>query len=112
MVADAMIQLGCELPEQICFFYRQMNGLKVEDPSFDILPIQELEVDESKTIHFATADGDRRICFDCSRLNEAGQWDIIDATSGYRITLTMASFWSNKIWKWIDRRRAFWVGEH
>ena len=72
-------RLGHHLPDQVRAFYSQWNGLTIDDPPFDIMPVENLSLDDQLRIHFATADGTHRICFDCSRLNEAEQWDIIDA---------------------------------
>ena len=104
-------RIGHKFPDQVRAFYSQHNGLTVYDPPFRILPLNDLSVDDQSRMHFATADDVNRICFDCSRLNEAKQWDIIDPETGSRITFTMSSFWTNKMWKWIDRRLAFWRGE-
>ncbi|MDP9372305.1 MAG: hypothetical protein M3Q65_07575 [Chloroflexota bacterium] len=38
--------------------------------------------------------------------NEAGQWDIVALPGGFRVTLTMASFWPSNPWAWIDKGRA------
>ena len=103
--------IGHKFPAQVRAFYSQHNGLTVDDPPFRILPLNDLSVDDQSRMHFATAGDVNRICFDCSRLNEAEQWDIIDFRTGRRITFTMSSFWTNKMWKWIDRRLAFWRGE-
>jgi hypothetical protein len=40
----------------------------------------------------------------------SNQWDIV-ASNGYRITFTMASFWTTKIWAWVEKRRAIWQDE-
>lgn len=100
-----------KFPDPVRAFYAQHNGLSVDDPPFEIRPLDNLYVDNQSRIHFATADKANRIGFECSCLNEAGQWDIINLETGDRITFTMASFWTNKIWKWIDRRLAFWDDE-
>ena len=104
-------RLGCRLPDQVRTFYLQHNGLSVDNPRFEILSMSDLILDNRLLIHFATADGTARICFDCSRYNEAGQWDIVESETGTRITYTMGSFWTIKMWKWIDRRVRFWQGE-
>ena len=104
-------RIGHEFPDQVRAFYKRYNGLTVDDPEFVILSVNELIADSQSRIHFATANGNCQICFDCSHLNEAEQWDIIELETGGRITFTMASFWTNKIWKWIDQRLAFWRGE-
>jgi len=50
-----------------------------------------------------------RFRFDTSHLNNVGQWYVFFFESRYQVTLTMASFWSNKIWNWIDKNRAIWL---
>lgn len=107
----AEARIGHRFPEQVRAFYSTHNGLAVAHPQFAILPVEDLTVDAKQLIHFATANGDTRIAFDCSHVNIADQWDIIESETGYRITHSLASFWTNKMWKWIDRRLAFWQGE-
>ncbi len=107
----AEVRIGHSFPDQVRAFYSKHNGLRVDDPRFEILPIDDLSADDQSRIHFATADGIYQICFDCSHLNEAEQWDIIEPETGDRITYTMASFWTNKIWKWLDHGLVFWHGE-
>ena len=104
-------RLGYKLPGQVRAFYSQHNGLSVVDPRFEIWSLADLSVDDHRRIHFATADGAHRIYFDCSWFNDAGQWDIVEPVTSKRITYTMASFWTNKMWKWIDFRQRFWLGE-
>lgn len=110
-ISDAEGRNGLAFPDQVRAFYGAYNGLRVVDPPFEVLPVESLSRSDDALIHFATADDRNRICFDCSGLNDAGQWDIVCGATGRRITVTMASFWSNKMWKWIDRRLAFWSGE-
>lgn len=105
---NAETRIDHRIPDQIRAFYSTFNGLTIEDPPFEILPVDELVLDDHSRIHFATADRIHLICFDCSHLNEARQWDIVNPSTGDRITYTIASFWSNKMWKWVDRRLAFW----
>lgn len=111
MLEAAEIRIGRSFPNQVRAFYSQYNGFSVVDPAFEVLSLDQWTIDDQLRIHFATADVTRRICFDCSRFNEAGQWDIIDGETGNRITLTMASFWTIHMWKWIDRRIKFWLGD-
>ena len=100
-------RLGVSFSEQVRLFYRSFNGLRVDDPQLEVLPLERLNLASPNRLHFATLAGSRPLYFDVSRLNEAGQWDIL-AEDGYRVTLTMASFWSNKIWAWVEKRRAIW----
>jgi hypothetical protein len=112
-VADAEQRLITTFPKQVVDFYGAYNGLSVEKPQIEILPIERVEYlngNPTYLLHFASVDHVHKVCFDTSHINEAGQWDIV-TTSGYRITFTMASFWSNKLWAWIDKQRAIWEGE-
>ena len=61
-------------------------------------------------LHFATLNGNEQLYFDVSRINEAKQWDIVTA-DGFRVTLTMASFWSIRMWSWIEKMRPIWQPE-
>lgn len=101
------LRLGVSFPRQVRLFYRSFNGLRVDDPQLEILSVERLNLASPSRLHFATLDGSRLLYFDVSHMNEAGQWDIVSAED-YRVTLTMASFWSNKIWAWVEKRRAIW----
>ena len=100
-----------KIPQQIKWFYQKFNGLVVEAPALEITPIENLDADEAGKIIFAIFNQKHRICFDTSQLNAASQWDILNYDSGFQITLTMASFWSNKIFAWLDKRRTIWQEE-
>lgn len=100
-------RLGVSFPEQVRLFYRSFNGLRVDDPPLEVLSVERLNLASPGRLHFATLDGRRPLYFDTSRTNEAEQWDIVSADD-YRVTLTMASFWSNKIWAWVEKRHAIW----
>jgi SMI1/KNR4 family protein SUKH-1 len=104
-------RLGVTFPEQVRLFYRSFNGLRVDDPPLEVLPVGRLNFASPDRLHFATLGGGRPLYFDVSHPNEAGQWDIVSADD-YRVTLTMASFWSNKIWAWVEQRRAIWGEWH
>ncbi len=103
--------LGVALPPQVERFYRHYDGLSVREPPLKVYPLEMLAFVRPGRLRFATLDGRHDLCFDVSRVNEAGQWDIIVDATGYRVTMTMASFWSNKLWAWIDQRRAIWMPE-
>ena len=100
-----------KIPEQIKWFYQKCNGLRIEDPPLDIESIENLDADETGKIVFAIFDKMHRICFDISRTNAASQWDILNYDTGFVVTLTMASFWTNKIFAWLDNKRAIWKEE-
>lgn len=107
-MVHATNRLETALPKQVRLFYSKFDGLVVNYPRFEILPISRLTRNQYSLIHFATADNYHSICFDSRIANAAGQWDIISQADGYVITHSMASFWSNTIWKWIDREIPFW----
>ena len=109
-IAHTEHRLGLKFPEQVKLFYRSLNGLVVEEPSLRIVELKGLEFVSPAMLHFARFDGRHRMFFNVSGINDAGQWDIL-AEDGYRITMTMASFWSNKIWAWIENGRAVWKGD-
>ncbi len=103
-------RLGVSFPVQVKLFYQNFNGLRVADPRLEVFPLEQLNFASPNRLHFATLNGDRPLYFDVSHLNAADQWDIV-AADGYRVTLTMASFWSNKIWAWVEKRRSIWQDE-
>jgi hypothetical protein len=106
-ISKAEFRLDVTFPDQVKLFYRHHNGLIVKAPPIEILNIEKL-YKTTDYIVFALVDERNKLCFDCSRINEADQWDIVSYDSGYKITLTFASFWSNKIWAWIDKQRRIW----
>lgn len=108
LVAFTEHRLGVHFPAQVHVFYSHYNGLKIDEPRIEILSLDELKFIGPNLLHFVTIDHDHQLSFDTSHLNEAGQWSILTNESGYRVTYTMASFWSNKIWNWVDKNRPIW----
>jgi cell wall assembly regulator SMI1 len=84
-------RLGVSFPAQVKSFYRHYDGLRVDDPQLEILPIEQIELGSTELLHFATFDGNHHLYFNVSRVNEAEQWDIVTA-DGFRVTVTMARF--------------------
>ena len=103
-------KLGVSFPARIRQFYRSYNGLRVEDPHLEVLPVEHLSFSMSDRLHFATLNWSQHRYFDVSHINEAEEWDILSA-DGFRVTLTMASFWSNRMWAWIEKKRPIWQPE-
>jgi hypothetical protein len=99
------------IPEQVMWFYQKCNGLKVEAPPLDIKPIEDLHIDEAGKIIFSVFDEQHRLCFDTSKINDASQWNILNYDTGFLVTLTMASFWTNKVFDWLDKKRTIWKEE-
>lgn len=101
-------RLNAQMPRQVRLFYSTYNGPEVALPALAISPIEALVRDNEDLVHFATFDGDHHVYFNVGRENVAEQWDVLGPDRQSRITMTMASFWSNKIWKWIDREGPIW----
>lgn len=40
--------------------------------------------------------------------DNAKEWNILNKESGYEITKTISSFWSNKIWQWLEKENKIW----
>lgn len=51
------------------------------------------------------------IVVDIQKTNEANEYNIINYETKYVITKTFESFFANKVWAWIDRKRTFWKEE-
>lgn len=101
-------QIGTELPKAIRIFWTYSDGLETENPSFNICRIKDFNFIGNSLIHFATFDKDIKVYFDASKLNIAKEWSIVNFDENYTLTLTMASFWSNKIWYWLDSKTEIW----
>jgi hypothetical protein len=101
-------RLAVRFPAQVKQFYQHYNGLSIDLPPLAVLALEHLTFLSTDCLHFATVNQRHQLCFNCSDLNAAGQWDIVTAGDSSRITLTMASFWSNKLWAWIDKGRPIW----
>lgn len=88
--------------------YNNLHGLIITEDERSIK--FEVEVLDSQHIKLASI-GNVIIAFDCSRKNEADEWDIINYQSKYIITKSLSSFLNNKIWAWLDRKRNIWIEE-
>jgi hypothetical protein len=110
-IEQAEARLRIKFPEQAACFWRTFDGLEVDVPPFKILSLSQMRR-EGDLVVFCVCDRLVRIAFDLSSLNEAGQWSILNGETGYRITLTMASFWSTHMWTWIVKHRPIWYDVH
>lgn len=110
LVSEAETNLG-HLPEQVRLFYSHFNGLSVESPALRIERIEDLRKDKEGRIPFCRIGQDIILSFVANKINEAGQWSIQNHETSYVVTKTMASFWSNKIFGWLDRERHIWEPE-
>ena len=101
-------QLKINIPVKVKEFYLQFNGLKTHNPKLEILSMEKWLVNESNQIQFAIFNESNTACFDITKINSAGEWTIINPDIDKEITLTISSFWSNKIWHWLKFKREIW----
>lgn len=107
--SEAEKRLGVSIPEKVKVFYRACDGIKFHEPFLRVLPLSELRFsDKEGMLVFCVLAKDEEIAFDTSELNRADQWSIIGLSENREITVTMASFWSKKIWGWLDNGRPIW----
>jgi hypothetical protein len=111
VIRESEARLSVNFPEQVALFWMAFDGLEVDLPPFKILPLSEMKR-EGDLVVFCICDRTIRIAFDVRAANEAGQWSILNAETGYCITLTMASFWSTHLWSWIVKHRPIWYDVH
>lgn len=111
VLQEAEGRLSVKFPEQVAAFWSAFDGLEVDDPPFKILSVRGMKR-EGDLVIFGVCDRTVRVAFDVSGTNNAGQWSILNAETGYCITFTMASFWSVHMWSWIVKHRPFWYDEH
>jgi cell wall assembly regulator SMI1 len=106
-IQSAERRLNVSFPNQVRQFYKSYDGLLIKSPHLEMLPVSRLTLTSPDRLHFATVDSQRRLFFDVSHLNVAGQWDV-RSEDEYLVTLTMSSFWSNKIWNWLVDKKKIW----
>ncbi len=109
-LAVALSTIHDSVPNSLVEFYRFCNGFYVVSPHLEVLGVDALQRD-GDLIEFATFDRSSCVAFDITQLNDAGEWDIINHATGFRVTHTLASFLTNKTWAWIDRQRPVWRDE-
>jgi len=107
-VTETEQRLGVTFHEQVRRFYLFCDGFEICVPHFQVNSISRLSYVRASLIHLATVDHEHRLAFDTSALNEAGQWSVVNVDTGFRVTYTMASIWSNKVWVWVDWGRRIW----
>jgi cell wall assembly regulator SMI1 len=100
-------RLQISFPDPVVEVWSAIDGLEVTDPRLVIYPIERLVV-ESGLLLFAECGGGVRLAFDTTMRNEANQWSIVNADTGYQITYTLGSFYCTRIWTWIIKRQPIW----
>ncbi|NMO19599.1 SMI1/KNR4 family protein [Pyxidicoccus fallax] len=110
-LAEVERRLGTRLPPGVRRFYEALDGFEVSSPRLHVFRAQSLSKDPDGRIAFAEFAGRHRLVFLANQLNPAQEWSIANAETGFVVTLTMASFWSNKVFAWLDRQRPVWGPE-
>jgi hypothetical protein len=101
-------KLSIAFPAKVQYFLSLLNGLRTTNPDFEILVIDDLKV-EQDLVQFAIFDNKIPICFKVDENNNAGEWTIVEGETQFEITQTISSFWSNKIWHWLEKRHKIWA---
>lgn len=101
-------KLQIQIPPKTKAFITKVNGLRTTNPQFELIDLRIWEI-KNGLIHFATFDRVHAVCFDTTEINNAGEWNIVNRDSGYVLTLSISSFWSNKIWHWLKHNLKVWA---
>lgn len=104
-------RLAVPVPQSVVLFYSHHDGIRVKEPHLEVLPVERLVRNPDGLAPFCRLDHEQELAFSTEALNEAGEWSIVSVRDGFLVTLTMASFWSNKMLAWIDGRRRIWAPE-
>lgn len=113
---DSLIQsveshLDLTIPQRIRQFYQSYNGFQVIEPRVELFSINKLEfIGTNSLLKFAQVYGKSDLCFDTANLNSDCEWIIVTA-EGFKITRSMGSFLSNKIWGFIGSEDPGWLDE-
>ena len=102
-------QLDVCFPAPVRDFYRRINGFAIAAPAFRAFGVEELTMQAPGVLPFAVFDGAHIVAFRCDMLNVASQWDLVVLDGGSIMTHSMASFYTNKIWAWLQRGRRVWA---
>jgi len=101
-----------QLPQSVTSFYNVIEQLNINSPRFfEILPIAEMKMLNDKLLWFSSINRTEKICFNTEKLNNAGEWDIVEFKTNYVITKTLSSYICNKLWAWVERSRKIWAEE-
>jgi len=110
-IAETEARLGIALSEQVRLFYQTCNGFTAQQRPLQVLPLASLRMEQNGLLPFAIFDNKHRLCFDTGGVNDAGQWNIVEPARTFIVTLTMASFWTIKIFAWLRDGRRIWESD-
>lgn len=107
-----MTLLGENIPSNVKVMLMDFGAFKIDKPrSFELLEFSDLKIIRERFLLFAIINDVENICFDMRKINSANEWDIINIKDEFIITHTLSSFFTNKVWAWIDRSRTIWKEE-
>lgn len=104
-------RLGVRLLPPVREMYRSFDGLQIEDPRFAIYSLEGIKRCGDLLV-FCVCDHGHRLALDTRELNEAGEWFIVNAETGYRVTYTVGSLLATRMWSWVQRNEPIWFDLH
>ena len=102
-------RIEADVPDIVAAFYRCHDGLDVQEPALEMYSVERLVLRDPGLVPFCVFDHTHELAYDVAARNQAGQWDIVAVPSRVVLTRTLPSFWSNKLFAWIDKRRPVWM---
>lgn len=106
------IPFANNIPQGISDLYCKLNSLQIIYPrQFELLPIEQFRLINDKYLYFATVNHIEKLGFNILQTNVAGEWDIVNTNNDFRITYTLGSFLTTKIWRWINWGKEIWQEE-
>lgn len=106
------IPFANNIPQGISDLYCKLNSLQIIYPrQFELLPIEQFRLINDKYLYFATINHIEKLGFNILQTNVAGEWDIVNTNNDFRITYTLGSFLTTKIWRWINWGKEIWQEE-
>ena len=88
--------------------FQYVDGYRIIKDDREI--VFKLALLNNNYLQFAKID-DVIIAVDIRKTNEANEWNIVNYETKYVITKTFESFFANKVWAWLDRKRVIWKEE-
>ena len=88
--------------------FQYIDGYRIKKDDREI--VFKLALLNNNYLQFAQIDN-IVIAADLQKVNEANEYNIVNYETKYVITKTFESFFTNKVWAWLDRKRTIWKEE-